>query len=296
MTGAAHFRVSFDASQAKARRPANSKTTRVPASVAFREVKSRGLLARAWLNDKGPFNVVLDTGAGITIISEGLARDIGARQLSGRATMIAGLSGREVSAREVIIDRTALGDRSNSMPGSIRALVAPRLPEDIDAILDPTDAYSPLGYTIDLPNRTISAFDPVTDGLNKNRPPVDGAIVPWLRDGQGSRPFVRLSDGRKALIDTGSTFGLAFSDSAAMKDRDHVRAVTDVGGGSIRSRRVDPSTVSIGDLVLRDVPTDVLDGVEKGAPVILGRDALYPFRLTFDPVHRLIEIAPGRNS
>jgi hypothetical protein len=52
--------------------------------------------------------------------------------------------------------------------------------------------------------------------------------------------------------------------------------------------------VSIGSLVLEKVPTDILIGAHEGAPVIIGRDALYPFRLTFDPASRLIEIAPGR--
>ena len=33
------------------------------------------------------------------------------------------------------------------------------------------------------------------------------------------------------------------------------------------------------------------DGI--GAPVLLGLNALRPFRLRFDPIHRLIEITPG---
>jgi len=60
-------------------------------------------------------------------------------------------------------------------------------------------------------------------------------------------------------------------------------AVRDIGGGEVVSRRVGPTTISIGSLVLRGVPTDILTGVEKDAPTLLGRDALYPFRLRFDP-------------
>jgi hypothetical protein len=45
-------------------------------------------------------------------------------------------------------------------------------------------------------------------------------------------------------------------------------------------------------MALRNVPTDILYGVGAGAPILLGRDALRPFRLTFDPLNRLIQIAP----
>jgi hypothetical protein len=41
------------------------------------------------------------------------------------------------------------------------------------------------------------------------------------------------------------------------------------------------------------VPTDLVSGTEADAPVLLGLSALRPFRLKFDPLHRLIEIAPG---
>ncbi len=269
------------------------KAAVLPRNVRFREAKSRGLMTAAWLNDRGPFTAALDTGSGITIISEALAREIGARHIKSSPTLVAGLSGREIKAREAVLDRIALGDRTNVLPGTIRVLIAPQLPAGVDAILDPTDAYAPLGYSIDLPRGILSAFDPRNGGLDRSRPPVDGAVVAWLRDGQGSRPFVRFSDGRKALLDTGSNFGLAFSITATPDNYGRVRMSKDVGGGTVSSRRVSPSTVSIGDLELRDVPTDLLDGVEKGAPVILGRDALFPFRLRFDPLHRLIEIAPS---
>jgi hypothetical protein len=55
------------------------------------------------------------------------------------------------------------------------------------------------------------------------------------------------------------------------------------------ARRVNPTTVRIGDLELRRIPTDILFGVDKNAPVILGRDALQPFKISFDPQRRLIQ-------
>ncbi len=50
--------------------------------------------------------------------------------------------------------------------------------------------------------------------------------------------------------------------------------------------------VFVGSLALRKVPTDLLSGASTASPILLGRDALRPFRLTFDPLNRLIEFAP----
>ena len=66
----------------------------------------------------------------------------------------------------------------------------------------------------------------------------------------------------------------------------------DLGGGRIQSREVAPQRVEIGALVLNGVPTDVLTGVAPGTPILLGRRALFPFKLTFDPVARLISFEP----
>lgn len=95
-------------------------------------------------------------------------------------------------------------------------------------------------------------------------------------------------------MDTGSRFGLAVSERNAViigrnRASENTEGIRDIGGGTIFSRRVSSSTISIGELVLRGIPTDILSDVEDDAPVILGRDALYPFKITFDPRRRLIE-------
>ena len=122
----------------------------------------------------------------------------------------------------------------------------------------------------------------------------EGAVVPWVHLGGSPRPFVRLGDGRLALIDTGSSFGLAVNERDAIvvgiRRTDPASQTTrDIAGGTISSHRVAPTTITIGDLVLRGVPTDILFGGEDEAPVILGREILYPFKITFDPQRRSIE-------
>ena len=195
----------------------------------------------------------------------------------------------------------AVGERGNALPSSQTALIVSNLPPDIDGILDPTQAYAPLGYSIDLPNEQIEALG--ADGVRAPAPQgPEGAVVAWIRKTGDTRPFVRLGDGRLALVDTGSSFGLAVNERNAVilgNNRENVNDVgsRDVAGGVIRSRRVSPTTISIGELVLRRIPTDILFGVHEDAPLILGRDALYPFKISFDPRRRLIAfVASSQNS
>lgn len=273
----------------------------LPAPVRFGIERGRGLLVRAWINGVGPYTLAIDTGAGATILSQRVANEARVEMGNGRATAISGLSGASaVNGREANVSQLALGERGNLLPARGLTIVTDRLPPDVDGVLDPTESFWPLGYTLDMKGGNLSAFDPRTSPLRSNNAPADGTIVSWLMDGASRRPFVLLDNNRRALLDTGSGFGLALSESAARglaviptrgANRDGVR---DIGGASIMSRRIAPLTVRIGSLVLRGVPTDVLSGVEAGAPILLGRDALAPFQLTFDPLNRLIEIAPQR--
>lgn len=263
----------------------------VPRAAHFREVTGRGLIASVWINSSGPFNFVIDTGAGATLVSPRVGVDARLELRNSRTRSISGLSGAATAAHTAGIQSIAIGDRANFLPNQTDVLVTSGLPRDIDGVLDPTEAFSPLGYVIDIPRGELTAFDPREMPLSVNNQPEEGAVVAWLRDRHGRRPFVELDNGDRALIDTGSTLGLAIRDTAATPSRDgaHVR---DVGGGRISTRRGRPITVAIGALMLRNVPTDLVSGINPDAPVLLGLSALRPFRLAFDPMHRLIEIAP----
>jgi hypothetical protein len=263
--------------------------------VRFRIEKERGILLRAWINGSGPYLFALDTGAGLNVITERLVTQARLQVKTVRPAVMGGLTGATIiSNREAAIDRVALGDVNNFLPVNQTAMIVSYLPSGIDGILDPTEAYAPYGYSIDMPKQRMDALDPGTSVLQGRQLSVDSAVVPWLHEGGSGRPFVRLGDGRLALVDTGSSFGLAVNERHAVivsnqRGRGNAEATRDIAGGTITSRRVSPTTITIGDLVLRGVPTDILFGVEEEAPVILGRDALYPFRITFDPRRRLIE-------
>ena len=276
--------------------PAQKPRLQIPRPVYFREVPGRGLLVGLWINGLGPYNFVIDTGAGATIVSSRVAAQAGIAVMRNRSNKIAGLSGilSTATATEVRPESLAIGDRDNFLPSNGTVLMADIFPGDIDGLFDPTEGYWPLGYVIDFPGRELTAFDSRVNPLRSSYGPPGGAVVPWLRDSNSRRPYVLLDDGQKALLDTGSEFGLALSDNSSYNgQRSSNRAVRDVGGGTISARRVAPMTVAIGSLILRGVPTDLVAGTERGAPVLLGRAALRPFRLSFDPITRLIEIAPA---
>jgi predicted aspartyl protease len=258
------------------------------------------LIATTWVNGVGSFDFVIDTGVGTTLISERVAQQANIQQGGGATVRIAGLSGIEqASGRKAVLGNVALGGPQNVLPGQVKAIVTNNLPPGVDGVLEPTDAYWPLGFAIDFPRSEISAFDPRAMPIRASDAPEDGAVVPWLYDGATRRPFVMLSNGRRALLDTGSAFGFAVSENVAHEtgllsiEASENRAIRDIGGSSISSRRVSPATIAIGGITLRRVPTDILSGVESNAPILLGRDALRPFHIAFDPLHRLILIAPS---
>jgi len=250
------------------------------------------LLVDVWINGSGPFEFAVDTGAGTTLMRAS-AFNRTRLTASGRSRItVGGLSNTtSVSGRQTIIDNLAIGDPKNTLPSRHEVIVVDALPAGLDGILDPSEAYDPMGYVIDMPNREMTAFDTTTRRLRAGDEPLGGTVVPWIRQSD-KRPFVRLGDNRLALIDTGSGFGLAVTYDEIVSNRRRIKSV-DLSGGAVESRRVAPTTVTIGSLVLRKIPTDVLVGAHQAAPVILGREALAPFRLTFDPASRLIEIAPS---
>lgn len=260
----------------------------------FRVSKDRGLLIDIWINGRGPYIFAIDTGAGSNVVSERIVNAAGLKTARTGRTLIAGLSGAPTSSdREALIDTLALGYQNNLLPPGKSALIVSYLPNGIDGILDPTEAFAPYGYSLDMPGGLIERL---ANGAElSHRPSVDGATVEWLRRGDSDRPFVRLGDGRIALVDTGSRFGLAISDRQAIvvsrNKTPRIIPSLDLGGGIVNARRVAPTTISIGELVLRGIPTDILSGSAEDAPVILGRDALYPFKISFDPSRRLIAFA-----
>ena len=267
-----------------------SKPAAIPAPISFHEVADRGLLVNAWINGKGPFSFAIDTGAGALLLSPQVASEAGVTVKTGRAVSVAGISGAHNSAQIGTLRSLAVGFRENFLPARGEVLITNGLPREVDGLVDPTEALWPLGYTIDIPRQELVAFDPNNDPVRASHQPEEGAVVRWLHEGRSRRPFVQLDTGERALLDTGSGLGLAIKDYQGERQAGH--SIRDIGGGRVEARRVAARTIAIGSLTLRHIPTDLVSGAETDAPVLLGLAALRPFRIRFDPLHNLIEIAP----
>jgi hypothetical protein len=262
----------------------------IVAPIRLRDERGRGLLAQGWINGAGPFVFVIDTGAGVSLINRNVVERGRLSVVKSRRSLVGGFSTSPISSdQESRVSSLALGRAGNNVPGSFTAAVVSTLPGGIDGVLDPTDVFRPYGYSVDLPKNELRVFDTAAYRLNVGDVPKDGAVVRWVREAGSDRPFVRLTDGRLALLDTGSALGLAVNQSGRPTG---AKITHDLGGGSFESRRIEPQTVSIGALVLNRVPTDLLTGVAPGTPIILGRGALFPFKITFDPASKLIAFEP----
>jgi len=284
-SGIAHQRV---------QRPESRSTAAPVAPIRLRDERDRGLLVNGWIKGAGPFVFVIDTGAGVSLISRNVVERAGLRVTTARQPLVGGLSTSPIISNQAAhISGLALGRSNNDLPGSFTAAVVANLPGSIDGVLDPTQVFSPLGYIVDLPNLELRVFE---TRLRLSEVPRDGAVVRWIRDADSDRPYVRLGDGRLALIDTGSGFGLGLNGGTGSNHRRSENAIHDLGGGIVQSQRIEPQVVSIGSLVLNKVPTDMLTGVAPGTPIILGRGALFPFRITFDPASRLIAFEPAEHN
>src|SRR6266850_6069697 len=122
-------------------------------SVRLREVRGRGLLINVWINGTGPYVFAVDTGAGATLIRSETLHRAGLTSSTGRKIAVGGLSTTTISGEHATVNSLALGEPTNLLPTPHRVIIVPSLPAGIDGILDPTDAYSPMGYVIDMPKR-----------------------------------------------------------------------------------------------------------------------------------------------
>ena len=281
-TGTAHRRVSGSAVDSQLGRAVGI------APIKFRE-DSRGLIVDAWINKSGPFTVALDTGAGTSIITNSLVQRAGLQLQPSKVPLRGGLSSTPIqSNQEASFRELSIGFQSNRLPATVTAAVVQTLPGSIDGILDPTQVFGSLSYSVDFQRRELLVLESkyLSNSKTLNG---EGTVVRWISENGGHRPFVRLADGRLALIDTGSSFGLAFSDRRAVNGQ-NPKGVRDLGGGAVQVREVAAQTVAIGSLVLRNIPTELLINSAPGTPVILGRRALNPFRVTFDRASNLIAI------
>src|SRR6185369_1824084 len=116
------------------------RNTDVVAPIRLRDERDRGLLANGWINGTGPFVFVIDTGAGVSLISRSVVERAGLRVTTARQPLVGGLSTSPIISNQAAqIVGLALGRSNNDVPGSFTAAVVDSLPGSIDGVLDPTE-------------------------------------------------------------------------------------------------------------------------------------------------------------
>lgn len=276
---------------------APSVPTSVPRPIEIREARGAGLLLRVWLQGRGPFTFALDTGAGCNIVTSRTALAANLEALSATVP-VQGVSGSKIVAHTAEAATFAAGSRDNVLPSTSTLLVADTLPDGVDGLIDPSIVLWPLGFEIDMQRGTLTAFDPLRSPIDGARVPEGGGVVRWDAVDETRRPWVKVGPGRFALVDTGSQLGFAVGSRdaerfgvIALHAGDAERAV-DSGGGVFRTRRATTPTLHVGSMELRNVPTNIVESGDAHAPILLGREALRPFAIAFDPRARLIRFAP----
>ena len=134
----------------------------VVAPIRLRDERERGLLAQRLDKRRGSVHLRRSTPERVFRSSAGTSsseRDFSVTK--SRRPLVGGLSTSPIASdQEAQISGLALGTREQSdVPGSFTAAVVTNLPGSIDGILDPTEVFSPFGYSVDLPNRELRVFD-----------------------------------------------------------------------------------------------------------------------------------------
>jgi predicted aspartyl protease len=251
------------------------------------------ILIPATVNDRGPYDFILDTGAGTSLVSPRLAGDLGV-VANGRREG-AGAGGR-VQVEMATLDSLAIGGaRRAPMPVAITAEIE-RIGAATGATIDGDLGYDFLRdfrVTIDYGRQIVrlvqGTADVVAGGpLTRNEIPFTLAapmkplvMVPVFVDGRGPFTFAvdtgasittlsPLLAGRLALASTGAT---RMTGAGGVMEATFAR----VGSLAIGGARADDLTVAVSDFLgsLGDVIGTRLDG-------IVGYDVLRRHRVTFD--------------
>lgn len=250
------------------------------------------LVVPVTVNGKGPFHFILDTGAGITVITPQLAKTLALTTTQGG--QIGGMGQAQLTMQQVTLDRVGFGDVERT---GIETAIVP-LPRTltyqgaygtIDGILGYT-FFKDYVLTFDVANKWAEMISPAAfkapDGVGplpltfaENRVPLVDLDV------AGARGVFELDSGSNGVVIVSQDFARAH-DVGKGYENGHTSQYTGVGG-SVGTLQVRVPQVTIGDTVLHELAVDVssanagvlardhLDGT-------IGHDVLSRFAVTVD--------------
>lgn len=253
------------------------------------------LVVDATIDGKGPFHFVLDTGAGITVVTPALAETLAAK--ASGATSMSGMGKNAVNAQTIVLDTVSVGTARQT--GVLAAIVA--LPPALTyqgrfGTIDGVLGYSFLSHyavTIDVVgDRASFVAEPSFE------PPASALALPISMNGQ-SIPLVAASaDGvpGRFEIDSGNngdvTIAGSFAKAHAIGAGSRASETRYQGvGGAIDTKRIRLRTLAVGGFVLHRMVA-ALSQIGSG---VLGTGAI-DGNLGYDFIHRFVLTLdyPGR--
>lgn len=202
------------------------------------------------IDDKGPFDFVVDTGADHTVISDDVAAALGLAR--GRTVNVEGIV-KTVSAQTVRLNRLSFG------PVARENLMVPVLPHGLLGVggylgLDVIDGYR---VTLDFKHHTLEVHDPLPRFFYNVVPPDEARVSADGHFGHLRATHCRV-DGvwATAFLDTGAEISAGNSkllDALAVQDSRYITAQTvplsGVTGGTIQGRLTSIDHIRFGDLI-----------------------------------------------
>jgi hypothetical protein len=239
--------------------------------------------------------VFVDSGAQHTVMTRRAARSAGV-QFGGPATQLVGFSG--VDAQPAVLDSLDLG---GLVLRNVPVLVgdSPALVEANGQMAIGTELMHHVRFTLDYPKRRVLAEYAA-------RPTVDDdgsatTYIPLWTFSQACLTRAELPRGMaRVLVDTGNRRGTYVAAAWARRHVSTFRRPTSTLVFKFRHRGLSLDTMELGSLTLADwpiwdrIPAELerLDVVD----VLVGRDLLWQYRVTFDLSKRAIRLDGGPQS
>lgn len=250
------------------------------------------LVVKTMVNGKGPFNFVLDTGAGITVITPDLAKKLDLK--ANAAGSAHGMGEKTVSIQTLPLARVSVGAATQE---NVAAAIIP-LPADLTyqgnyGTIDGIVGYTFLknyAVTIDIADSRASFTPPVAFTPPAGVQPVplvlaEGRIPVVNASVEGATGSFELDSGNNRDADVTESFAQAHGTAKAYGAG--VNAQYEGIGGYVAAKRVRLSDLRLGSFELHGVPAEV--SAAKGGVLVndrldgnFGYAVLRQFEMTVD--------------
>jgi predicted aspartyl protease len=236
---------------------------RTPASVPLSIDGNGGIVVDVRINAAGPFRFILDTGAGRSLVSDDLAREIAAPAVA--KSEVVTIAGSEV---RLVVRLRSLAMASASVDDLLAVVVPgpqlPRLGGRVRGVLG-QDFLSAFNYTLDYRRRRLTWDEPLACDA-------PGATRMTAAEGRFVMALERDSGAPLRLVpDSGAEMPVLFRTSAEMASGSTaaMAMVTGLGAGERMARIATMPTLRVGSITMRHLDAYLVERADTGVDGLL---------------------------